>query len=412
MAVVELDNLCHIAEANAEAFDIMHIAGRYAVKLLEDVLLVFFVDADAVVLHTEDEFVLVERGRDDDVRRIGGVFDSVVDKVVDKVGEVEFVADDERWIGIEVGLDLPAAVAEGELETFLHLGDDGVDVDFAWGDGEVLVRHFGALENGFDQKSHTLVLVGNDGEEVVARFDILRYAFVLQHFAGKADGGDGGLDFVGHVVDEFGLHLVELALVGDGAERDEEHDRDDEDEEEAHVGIELRVAEEKEVGPREVENDEVLVGGDDPDGLERVTVGRPFEEMFVLRVGAIEEGTLAAVVNADYGVHVDAVDEQFLGDKGVEFLIVEGSGRVGGGLEHFAVDLLDDGIHGVADADVEHVVADGEGSAHLDKLDDDQADGCEGEDGYDEYSKPAFHGGIVYGLRFTVYGLWIYNTHI
>ena len=89
--------------------------------------------------------------------------------------------------------------------------------------------------------------------------------------------------------------------------------------------------------------------------------------MFVFGVGAVEEGALAAVVDADDRVHVDTVDDELFGDERVEVLVV---GSYGPGRRHFlkfgigslvfGIELADDFVHGVADADVEHVVTDGE----------------------------------------------------
>ena len=47
---------------------------------------------------------------------------------------------------------------------------------------------------------------------------------------------------MGHIVDELRLHLVELALVGEGSQRDDEHRGDDEYQEEAHIDKDARVA--------------------------------------------------------------------------------------------------------------------------------------------------------------------------
>ena len=48
-ALVEGDDLGDIVQTDAEAFDIVDIAGGDAVELFEDMLLVLFGDADAVV---------------------------------------------------------------------------------------------------------------------------------------------------------------------------------------------------------------------------------------------------------------------------------------------------------------------------------------------------------------------------
>ena len=71
MAVVQVHHLGNVVEANAEAFDIMHIARGYTVEFLEDMLLVGFADADAVVFDSQEEVFAVGCGADDDVGGAG-----------------------------------------------------------------------------------------------------------------------------------------------------------------------------------------------------------------------------------------------------------------------------------------------------------------------------------------------------
>ena len=53
-ALVELDDLIDVVEADAEAFDIVYVSGRYAVETLKDMLLVFLADAQPVVGDRDD----------------------------------------------------------------------------------------------------------------------------------------------------------------------------------------------------------------------------------------------------------------------------------------------------------------------------------------------------------------------
>lgn len=53
-ALVELDNLVHVVETDAKAFDIVYVSGRYAVETLKDMLLVFLADAQPVVGDRDD----------------------------------------------------------------------------------------------------------------------------------------------------------------------------------------------------------------------------------------------------------------------------------------------------------------------------------------------------------------------
>ena len=53
VAVMQTHNLCHIVEAYAEAFHVVYVARGDAVEFLEDVLLVGFADADAMVFDAQ-----------------------------------------------------------------------------------------------------------------------------------------------------------------------------------------------------------------------------------------------------------------------------------------------------------------------------------------------------------------------
>lgn len=53
-ALVELDDLIDVVEADAESFDIVYVSGRYAVETLKDMLLVFLADAQPVVGDRDD----------------------------------------------------------------------------------------------------------------------------------------------------------------------------------------------------------------------------------------------------------------------------------------------------------------------------------------------------------------------
>ena len=67
----------------------MDVAGGHAVEFFEDMFLVFFLDADAVVGHFQDGVGIFPVGADDDVQPVGRVFDGVVEQVVDHVGDMQ-----------------------------------------------------------------------------------------------------------------------------------------------------------------------------------------------------------------------------------------------------------------------------------------------------------------------------------
>ena len=53
MAVMQTHHLCNIVETYAEAFNVVYVASGDTVEFLEDMLLVGFADADAMVFDTQ-----------------------------------------------------------------------------------------------------------------------------------------------------------------------------------------------------------------------------------------------------------------------------------------------------------------------------------------------------------------------
>lgn len=88
MSMVQLYDLGHVVEPNAKSFYIVHIAGRDAVELLKDVLLVLLGNADAVVADAEFEKSVYNVCAHCDLGRLGRIFDAIVNEVVDEVGKV------------------------------------------------------------------------------------------------------------------------------------------------------------------------------------------------------------------------------------------------------------------------------------------------------------------------------------
>ena len=134
------------------------------------------------------------------------------------VGNVQLVGKEHAIDGLEVGGEGAFTVFDSEFETLDGVADDVVEVDLFGRDGEFLARHFGALEECLDKNAHAAVFVADDVDEVAAGGGIAGDGVVLEHFAGEADGGDGGFDFVRHVVDEVGFHLVQSVLGEDSAD--------------------------------------------------------------------------------------------------------------------------------------------------------------------------------------------------
>ena len=74
--------------------------------------------------------VVFGAGGDDDAWGLFGVFDSVVDKIVNHVGDVKLVGEKGALDIAEMGLDGALSVLDGELEVVNTGLDDAVEVYF------------------------------------------------------------------------------------------------------------------------------------------------------------------------------------------------------------------------------------------------------------------------------------------
>ena len=95
MAMVELHHLGHIVETYAKAFYVVDVAGGDTVEFFEDMFLVLLGDADAMVADTQLELSVNDGGGYGDVGCVGGVFYTIVNEVVDKIGEMQLVGHDD-----------------------------------------------------------------------------------------------------------------------------------------------------------------------------------------------------------------------------------------------------------------------------------------------------------------------------
>ena len=138
LAIVESHNLGDIVESDTESFHVVDVASGDAVEFLENMFLVFLGYADAVVGDLDDGETVVGMGGNVNKRSIGGVFDGVVDKIVNHVGNVQFVGKEHAVDGLEVGGEGALAVFDSEFETLDGVADDVVEVDLFGRDGEFL----------------------------------------------------------------------------------------------------------------------------------------------------------------------------------------------------------------------------------------------------------------------------------
>ena len=74
--------------------------------------------------------VVFGAGGDDDAWGLFGVFDSVVDKIVNHVGDVKIVGEKDALDVAEMGLDGALSVLDGELEVVYARLNDAVEVYF------------------------------------------------------------------------------------------------------------------------------------------------------------------------------------------------------------------------------------------------------------------------------------------
>ena len=198
-----------------------------------------------------------------DLGRLDGVFDGVVDEVVHHVGDVELVGKEYAVDGVEVGGDGAVAVFNGDEKTLDGFLNDAVQVNLFRGDGEFFARHLGTLQKSFDEDTHSAVFVADDVDEIASGGEVAGDGFVFEHLAGETDGGEGSLDFVGHVVDEVGLHFIEFVLGQDGTDGEDKECRDENNHADADDGVEVGVAAEDDGRGRERKDDvKAFVGGD------------------------------------------------------------------------------------------------------------------------------------------------------
>ena len=217
------------------------------------------------------------------------------------------------------------------------------------------------MEEGFDKNAHAAVFVADDIDEVAAGGGIAGDGVVLEHFAGKTDGGDGGFDFVGHVVDEVGFHLVQSVLGEDSADGEDEEGGDEENHQDADDGVAVGVGTEDDGGGGEGEDDKEAFAGGDSVGVESVFESGIAQFVGVGLLTAVEQGVGVGFNHPDGGGEVDTVDNEFFADEGVEEGEVEFGGvdgAVDGWVGGLGVGSLEGALQTVAGVEEGVVLAD------------------------------------------------------
>ena len=234
-----LDHGLDVAEAEAKSFDVVDVACGDAVEGLKDAVPFFAADAYALVGDVDMGVGGVGLEAEGDVGGLGGIFLCIFQKVAQDACEVDGVCLEVKGGGWDLEVEGATPALYGEAEAFCFLVDDVLEVDGLAVEGEFATLSDGGLKDTLDLGLHAGVF-GPDDVEVGAGLASGYHVGVFEGLNGEGDGGDGGLEFVGHVVDEVCLHLGELFLAAEDEEGEAKTADDDEGEyagggkEEAH----------------------------------------------------------------------------------------------------------------------------------------------------------------------------------
>ena len=234
-ALVGFDHAGHVGQSDAHTFHVVAVAGGDAEEALEDAFEIFATDADAIVGDGDEELVsLVFSAHHEPNGSVGtAVFESVVEEVVDEVGEVHRVAPDDGILGFELHRNMAVHAAGFELEGGNYFFDDAVGFNLLKLEGgDVVAIEHGHLQHLFDLHAQALCFVDNDAREVVEALFRAWEVLVGQHLRRQRNGGNGRLELVGHVVDEVVLDFRQALLAEDGVDGIDKHREQDEGEDE------------------------------------------------------------------------------------------------------------------------------------------------------------------------------------
>ena len=82
---MEVDDLLDVGQTESEAFDIVHVTRMNTVELVEDLLHILLLNAQACIADAETEMVLLVPSADIEVERLIGL--AVFHRVVHQVGD-------------------------------------------------------------------------------------------------------------------------------------------------------------------------------------------------------------------------------------------------------------------------------------------------------------------------------------
>jgi hypothetical protein len=119
-----------VTQPEAKTFDIVDIAGVYAVEFIKNVFSGFFADAHAIVLHGNFHTHGHIAGTDGNFGFFRAVFIGVVEQVVDNAGKVGGIALDNGFFGLQIVRSVPFPFFHLEAE-IIRLLDHFVQVELA-----------------------------------------------------------------------------------------------------------------------------------------------------------------------------------------------------------------------------------------------------------------------------------------
>src|ERR1044071_6634731 len=90
-ATMFLHDRFHIAQTEPEAFYIVDITGRNAVKLFKDLFLLIARNADPVILYTKFDPIWKIFSVNANIRALRRVFDRVIEQIVDHILDVRVI---------------------------------------------------------------------------------------------------------------------------------------------------------------------------------------------------------------------------------------------------------------------------------------------------------------------------------
>ena len=243
---MEVDDFLDVGQSEAEALDVVYVAGVHAIELVEDFPHVFAPHALSVVGDGETELIVLVPGANMDVYGLVGL--SILHGVVHQVGngilEVHLVHIDGRIYGFYLGVNLAAGVLHTQGERAGCLFKQFIDVEFLLFERHRLTVEHRHLQYFLYEEAQAFRFVVDDAAQVLLHLRALGHALVAQHLRCQRDTADGGLQLVGHVVDEVVLDLCVALLAEDDHngedERDEEHQgEDDGRNHESHRGVDV-----------------------------------------------------------------------------------------------------------------------------------------------------------------------------